>query len=70
MEYHKVPGFSVAIIEGGELTWAKGCGMMEVGANEAVTLDTIFQAASISIVLKYLLRRGEIPRLISVSSDD
>jgi CubicO group peptidase (beta-lactamase class C family) len=48
MEYYKVPGFSIAIVEQGELAWAKGYGVVEAGGEKPVTDKTIFQAASIS----------------------
>jgi CubicO group peptidase (beta-lactamase class C family) len=48
MASHKVPGFSIALIDRGELAWAKGYGVLEVGGDQAVTTETIFQAASIS----------------------
>jgi len=48
MKYYKVPGFSIAIIDQGELAWAKGYGVMEAGGEKRITPETIFQAASIS----------------------
>jgi CubicO group peptidase (beta-lactamase class C family) len=48
MASHRVPGFSIALIDRGELAWAKGYGVLEAGGDEAVTTETIFQAASIS----------------------
>ncbi|HEX9090635.1 MAG TPA: serine hydrolase domain-containing protein, partial [Anaerolineales bacterium] len=48
MVYYKVPGFSIAIVDQGELAWAKGYGVMEAGKEKEVTAETIFQAASIS----------------------
>ena len=48
MRYHKVPGFSIALIDQGELAWAKGYGVLEAGGEAVVTDETIFQAASIS----------------------
>lgn len=48
MAYYKVPGFSVALLEQGELAWAKGYGVMEANTEKLVTTETIFQAASIS----------------------
>ena len=48
MTYHKVPGFSIAFIDREELAWAKGYGVREAGQADPVTIDTIFQAASIS----------------------
>jgi CubicO group peptidase (beta-lactamase class C family) len=48
MKHHKVPGVSIALIDWCELVWAKGYGVVEAGTKEAVTPETIFQAASIS----------------------
>jgi len=48
MVSHKVPGFSIALIDQGELAWAKGYGVLEAGGEEEVTTETLFQAASIS----------------------
>jgi CubicO group peptidase (beta-lactamase class C family) len=43
-----VPGVSVAVIDGGEVAWARGYGVKEVGDDDPVTPETLFQAASIS----------------------
>ena len=48
MAYYHVPGISIALVNKGELAWAKGYGLMEAGTQKKVTADTIFQAASIS----------------------
>jgi CubicO group peptidase (beta-lactamase class C family) len=48
MSYYHVPGVSVAVIDKGELAWAKGYGVKESGGNDPVTSETLFQAASIS----------------------
>jgi CubicO group peptidase (beta-lactamase class C family) len=48
MAYHNVPGVSIAVINDFEIEWAKGYGVLELGGNEPVTSDTLFQAASIS----------------------
>ncbi len=48
MEKYHVPGVSVAVIEHGEISWAQGYGVMEAGSSKPVTVDTMFQAASIS----------------------
>jgi CubicO group peptidase (beta-lactamase class C family) len=48
MVSHKVPAFSIALIDQGELAWAKGYGVLEAGGDQAVTTETLFQAASIS----------------------
>ncbi|MBI3449944.1 MAG: serine hydrolase [Acidobacteria bacterium] len=48
MAFYKVPGVSVAVISNWSIDWAHGYGVKEIGTNEAVTTDTLFQAASIS----------------------
>lgn len=48
MEIFKTPGFSVALIEGNKIAWAKGYGVTAPGGNSPVTPKTLFQAASIS----------------------
>jgi CubicO group peptidase (beta-lactamase class C family) len=44
----KVPGVSVAVIDHGQIAWARGYGVLEAGSKRAVTPQTLFQAASIS----------------------
>ena len=58
MQFYKVPGVSVAVINNGTIEWAKGYGVQETGGNESVTPETLFQAASISklIVAMAMLR--------------
>lgn len=48
MEHFCVPGLSVAVINNGEVEWARGYGVLEAGKNQAVSPDTLFQSASIS----------------------
>jgi CubicO group peptidase (beta-lactamase class C family) len=48
MKHYKVPGVSIAVINNYKIEWAKGYGVKEVGKEDVVTLDTLFQAASIS----------------------
>jgi CubicO group peptidase (beta-lactamase class C family) len=48
MAYYGVPGMSIAVINNGQLAWAKGYGVMEAGGSRQVTSETRFQAASIS----------------------
>jgi CubicO group peptidase (beta-lactamase class C family) len=48
MAYFNVPGFSIALIDQGEVAWARGYGVLEAGGDELVTDETIFQAGSIS----------------------
>ena len=48
MTHYKVPGVSIAVIEGGHIAWARGFGVKEAGNSDPVGLTTLFQAASIS----------------------
>jgi CubicO group peptidase (beta-lactamase class C family) len=48
MAFYKVPGVSIAVIDNGKLEWAKGYGVLEAGTTKGVTIETRFQAASIS----------------------
>lgn len=48
MELYKIPGLSVAVFEKNTLVWAKSYGVKQSGGTEPVTIDTLFQAASIS----------------------
>ncbi len=44
----KIPGASVAVIEGGKVVWAKGYGYADLARKTPVTPDTVFRAGSIS----------------------
>lgn len=46
--HHRVPGASIAVVEGGRIVWARGFGVREAGGAEPVTAATLFQAASVS----------------------
>ncbi|MCP3142957.1 beta-lactamase family protein [Pyxidicoccus xibeiensis] len=48
MELYGVPGLSVAVFEKHALVWAKTYGVKQAGGTEPVTIDTLFQSASIS----------------------
>jgi CubicO group peptidase (beta-lactamase class C family) len=48
MGQYKVPGVSIAVIDGGGIEWAHGYGVTDVADPRPVTKDTLFQAASIS----------------------
>ena len=48
MKIYRVPGVSIAVINGYEIEWEEGYGFRESGGIGEVTLDTLFQAASIS----------------------
>lgn len=48
MAFHHVPGVSIAVINNGQIEWARGYGVIEAGKERLVTSNTLFQAASIS----------------------
>jgi CubicO group peptidase (beta-lactamase class C family) len=45
---YRVPGVSVAVVNGGVIEWARGYGVTEVGGRVGVSQETLFQAASLS----------------------
>jgi CubicO group peptidase (beta-lactamase class C family) len=48
MEYYKVPGVSIAVINDDRIEWTKVYGTMDVNSGAPVTTETIFEAASTS----------------------
>jgi CubicO group peptidase (beta-lactamase class C family) len=48
MQEHRVPGVSIAVIQQRRLYWAKPWGVRDARTQEPVTLDTVFEAASMS----------------------
>lgn len=48
MELASVPGVAIAVIENGRLSWKGDYGVKNADTKEAVTPDTVFQAASLS----------------------
>lgn len=48
MEFHKVPGISLAVIKNFEVSWSQGYGVTQNQEKIPVTAHTLFQAASIS----------------------
>ncbi|MCX6305896.1 MAG: serine hydrolase [Bacteroidetes bacterium] len=48
MQYFDVPGLSIAVMKDHQIEWAKSYGVKEKGTNDSVTLNTMFQAASMS----------------------
>ena len=48
MKFYEVPGVSVAVIDNGRIAWVRGYGFADIAAQQPVTPDTRFQAASIS----------------------
>lgn len=51
MAHHRVPGVSIAVVDGGRIVWASGFGVREAGSADLVTASTLFQAASVSKVI-------------------
>ncbi len=48
MKKYNIPGVSIAVVENGSIKWAKGYGIANSETNSPVTVNTIFQAGSIS----------------------
>lgn len=48
MKHHKVPGLSIALVDGGKIQWAKGYGTICFDTTLKVDENTLFQAASMS----------------------
>jgi CubicO group peptidase (beta-lactamase class C family) len=59
-----VPGVSIAVIHGGVIEWARGFGVTKIGG-APITVDTLFQAASISkpvtaLAVLHLVQEGKL----------
>lgn len=72
MQYYDVPGLSIAVIKDNKIEWAKSYGVKEKGTTDIVTLNTMFQAASMSkpitgIVAVKLAEQGKIDLYKSVN---
>jgi CubicO group peptidase (beta-lactamase class C family) len=50
MEHYGVPGVSVAVIEDGEVLWAKGYGVKQAGSSDPIDTETVFSVGSVSKV--------------------
>jgi CubicO group peptidase (beta-lactamase class C family) len=48
MKYYDVAGLSITVIKNNEIEWAKAYGVKSKNTTDSVTLNTIFQAASLS----------------------
>jgi CubicO group peptidase (beta-lactamase class C family) len=48
LQFYKVPGVSIAVVNDGRIEWARGFGVKDLATNEPVTTETLFQAGSIS----------------------
>jgi len=61
MAHYHVPGVSVAVIDSGRVTWARGFGVKQAGTTDSITPTTIFEAGSVSkpIAVTAMLRLVE-----------
>jgi CubicO group peptidase (beta-lactamase class C family) len=48
MARNHVPGISIAVIDNGQIDWARGFGVKQAGTADPVTISTFFEAQSIS----------------------
>ncbi|GAB4025813.1 hypothetical protein GCM10028809_07980 [Spirosoma gilvum] len=48
MQEARVPGLSMALVQDGKLCWQQGFGVKKASSKEPVTVDTVFECASIS----------------------
>jgi CubicO group peptidase (beta-lactamase class C family) len=48
MAAHRVPGVSIAVLDGGRLAWTRGYGRAVAGGTHLVDAHTLFQAASVT----------------------
>jgi CubicO group peptidase (beta-lactamase class C family) len=55
MRRFSVPAVSVAVIDDGQLAWARSWGVIEAGGEDPVSPETIFQAGSVSKPVAALL---------------
>jgi len=47
MDHYQVPGVGIALINDFQIEWARGYGLLQAGGSDPVTVETLFQAASI-----------------------
>jgi len=65
MEFYKIPGVSIAVIDGNRIDWAKGYGVLKAGGPEPVTSQSLFEAASTSkavtaVMVLHLVQEGKL----------
>ena len=70
LEYLNVPGASVAIMEDGQIVWAKGYGVGLAGTDQRVDADTVFSVGSVSkLVNAALILRLVADGLVDLDED-
>jgi CubicO group peptidase (beta-lactamase class C family) len=55
MAFYKVPGVTMALIDGNRVAWSRGYGVLETGTGRAVTPESVFEAASATKMLTAVL---------------
>jgi len=65
MTHYHVPGVSIALIDSGRVTWARGFGVSQAGTTDSVNDSTMFQAGSISkpiavSAMLHLVQQGQL----------
>jgi len=65
MELYKIPGVSIAVIDGNSIAWAKGYGVLKAGSTAPVTPQSLFEAASTSkavtaVMVLHLVQEGKL----------
>ena len=51
---HRIPGASIAVIDDGSISWARGFGVADLASGRPMTADTLFQAQAITKTLTAL----------------
>lgn len=51
MQYYRVPGLSIAVLEDFNIAWARGYGHKQQGIIDPVSTDTLFQAGTLTMAL-------------------
>lgn len=70
LSHHKVPGISFALIQNGAISWAQGYGTIAASSDQAVTVNTVFQAASIAKpVTAFAVMRMKDQGVIDINAD-
>jgi CubicO group peptidase (beta-lactamase class C family) len=70
MRFYNVPGVSIAVVDGGEIAWARGYGELEAGSGQPVDTATLFQAASISKPVAAIAALGMVEEGLFSLDDD
>src|SRR6185295_5309922 len=70
MKLYDAPGLSVAVWDDFKLVWAKAYGLKAAGEAQPVTLDTLFQAGSISKPVSAIAAMQQVERgALSLDAD-